>query len=185
MQANESSNLLYSNGLLDTIQLPDLPEDQFESIEPNWKKQQAIFGGLLIAFLSIPVPIALYFVPDEPLDWMWYAGIGGLVTLLLIWVIIFPFLAYSKIGYRLRTHDISYKKGLIWRKLITISYNRIQHLEISQGPVQKSFGLATLQLFTAGGQTSDMEIEGLSEENARKLKDWVSKKSGVEVEEEQ
>lgn len=83
---------------------------------------------------------------------------------------------YRMAGYALRTHDIMYKSGVFWHSTTIIPYSRIQHVEISQGPIQSAFGIATLRIYTAGGTRSDLTIDGLERKKAGDIKEFVTKK---------
>ncbi|GGY80392.1 hypothetical protein GCM10011613_26770 [Cellvibrio zantedeschiae] len=72
--------------------------------------------------------------------------------------------------YLLREQDINLQRGFLFWKLVSVSTNRIQHLEVSQGPVERSYGLATLVIYTAGTQGSDLKIPGLNIVKAQQLK---------------
>lgn len=171
---------VYQNQHITIPTLPDLVIEEAELLEPNWKKAQSIVSFALSMLIYIPAFLILFFGVQTQDVRIWLAVFTPLI-LLTFWLTYYPYLAYPKKGYLLRTHDITYKTGLIWQKEITITYNRIQHLEVSQGPVEKWFHLASLQLFTAGGQKSDMEISGLNPEKANKIKDWVAKKAEVDL----
>ena len=73
-----------------------------------------------------------------------------------------------------REKDISYKSGLLFKKTTTIPFNRIQHLEIDQGPISRFFDLAVLSVFTAGNSSDDLKIRGLKQEDAAKIKEFIS-----------
>lgn len=169
----------YINNILATQQLPELELAEVESLEPAWKKANVIGWSIFFGILFSGISVALWFINKEKPWWVWLVVLGPIVILWL-WATVYPFLAYKKKSYMLREHDITYTTGLIWHKEITLTYNRIQHLEVSQGPIQKIFGLSTLQLFTAGGQKSDMGISGLKPETAQKIKAWVAKKAELE-----
>jgi membrane protein YdbS with pleckstrin-like domain len=74
-------------------------------------------------------------------------------------------------GYALRDRDIIYRKGFFVTKTTVISFNRIQHVSISRGVLDKMLGIATLSIFTAGGSGSDISIPGLEPELAQTLKE--------------
>ncbi len=111
----------------------------------------AILGKLLISAISMAVLVMLY-------------GFALLVV----------FKSFPVRGYALRELDISYKKGWIFFSHITIPFARVQHSEISQGPVDRFFKLVTLQIYTAGGSSSDLKIPGLPREEAERLRDYIS-----------
>ncbi|RMD99456.1 MAG: hypothetical protein D6816_14930 [Bacteroidetes bacterium] len=83
---------------------------------------------------------------------------------------------YRMAGYALRAHDIMYKSGVFWHSTTVIPYSRIQHVEISQGPIQSAFGIATLRIYTAGGTRSDLTIEGLERKRANEIKEFITGK---------
>ena len=49
--------------------------------------------------------------------------------------------------------------------------SRIQHTDVSQGPYQRRFGLATLVVYTAGTEHASIAIEGLRHETALAFRD--------------
>jgi hypothetical protein len=83
-------------------------------------------------------------------------------------------LEFKKRKYALRTHDISFKQGVLTNSLTTVPLSRIQHLDITQGILSRFFGLANLKLFTAGADGSDMVIKGLLLAEAEKLKEHLT-----------
>lgn len=76
----------------------------------------------------------------------------------------------ARIAYLVGEQDISLQKGFMFWKLISVSFNRIQHLEVRQGPIERAYGLATLVIFTAGTLGSDLQVPGLPRAIAQQLK---------------
>ena len=96
------------------------------------------------------------------------------------------FLSYKSYfyeGYALRQRDVVYKSGMWFRSTIIVPFNRVQHCEINQGPIDRYFGLSELSLFTAGGSSSDLNINGLSQETAAKLKHFITNQVAQDEEE--
>lgn len=89
---------------------------------------------------------------------------------------------YDRAGYALRDQDVTHRSGVWWHTVTTVPFSRMQHCEISQGPVQHAFGLATLRIFTAGGTSSDLSIDGLLKEEAVRIKDFITEKIGSQDE---
>ncbi|MFW6246478.1 MAG: PH domain-containing protein, partial [Tangfeifania sp.] len=69
-----------------------------------------------------------------------------------------------------------FQRGLITYKVTSVPLNRIQHVEINQGVLAKILGLSSVNIYTAGGTSSDLSIPGLREEEAQKLKAFLSGK---------
>ena len=76
----------------------------------------------------------------------------------------------------LREFDIAYRSGLFWRKTVIVAFNRIQHVEVSTGPLQRRFGLASIKLFTAGGSSVDLRIDGLTAGRAEQMRTFIAEK---------
>lgn len=91
---------------------------------------------------------------------------GGLSTL-------FGSLADKRKFYALREHDISYKSGVIFTKMVSQPILRIQHVELSRGPIDRKIGLAKLQVFSAGGALHTFEIPGLPIDEAQKIRQFI------------
>src|SRR5690606_7570665 len=88
-------------------------------------------------------------------------------------------IGYRRRSYALREKDLTYKKGWLFSATTTVPFNRIQHTEVSQGPLERRFELCTLNIYTAGGSTSDLSIPGLNEDEAQQLRDFISKKAAL------
>ncbi|HEY3385534.1 MAG TPA: PH domain-containing protein, partial [Saprospiraceae bacterium] len=69
--------------------------------------------------------------------------------------------------------DITYKSGWLWKSMVTVPFNRVQHCDLRQGLLDRRFGLSKLTIYTAGGQSTDLMIPGLLPETAEKLKTFI------------
>ena len=79
-------------------------------------------------------------------------------------------------GVSLREFDVAYRSGLFWRKTVIVAFSRVQHVEVSSGPLQRKFGLATVKFFTAGGSSVDLKVDGLSTERAEQMRTFIADK---------
>ena len=57
---------------------------------------------------------------------------------------------------------IEIRSGVWWREIISVPRSRVQHIDVSQGPMERSYGLGRLVLYTAGTAHSRVELQGLS-----------------------
>jgi membrane protein YdbS with pleckstrin-like domain len=100
-------------------------------------------------------------------------GIGlGLVVVGLLWE---RFLArrVAAWGYAERRDDLMVKRGVLIRRQSVIPYGRMQFIDVTAGPVERSLGLATLRMHTAAA-ASDARIPGLDKADAAKLRDQLA-----------
>lgn len=96
--------------------------------------------------------------------------------LVAVWIAValaWPVLEVPRRGYAVRDKDIAYKSGVLWRAETVVPYNRVQHAETGSGPIDRSFSLARLTVFTAGTAGGDLRIEGLGEDVAERLRVFI------------
>ncbi len=76
-------------------------------------------------------------------------------------------------GYTERAEDLLIRHGVLLRRLVVVPYGRMQFVDVHTGPLQRAFGLATVQLHTAAA-ASDASIPGLSPAEAARLRDRLA-----------
>jgi len=173
----------FENLVVDLNQLPQLQEEDFSGIELSYKKATVLSWGIFFLLLLIGGLVGVYFSADQGDGPQAYLIVTGSIVLLWVLNLIWVNKAFEKKKYSLRQKDLVYCKGLLWSKRTTIPFNRIQHAEVKQGPIERIFKLHNLKVFTAGGSTSDLSIPGLTEENANKLKAFILNKIEEEADE--
>lgn len=170
----------FTNNQINIQQLPRLEQVVFEPIDHRYTKVLLfsyliffffLYGGLITLFLTIgyhtPLLIASF-----------------VITAFFLFAIISINPIVRNKAYAFRQHDISYKRGWIFKKHTTISFNRIQHAEISRGVLDRLFKLASLHIYTAGGSGSDINIPGINPHRAAQLKAFILEKTAISDEEE-
>lgn len=80
---------------------------------------------------------------------------------------------YLSWSYAERGDDLIVRRGVMFRRLTIVPYGRMQFVDVTAGPVDRMFGLATVQLHTAAAAT-DARIPGLSREVADRLRDRLA-----------
>ena len=76
-------------------------------------------------------------------------------------------------AYRERDEDLLVRRGVFVRRLSVIPYGRMQFIDVTAGPVERTFKLATLRMHTAAA-ASDARIPGLSRPEAERLRDRLA-----------
>jgi membrane protein YdbS with pleckstrin-like domain len=76
-------------------------------------------------------------------------------------------------GYAERDADLLVRRGLLVRRLSVVPYGRMQFVDVTQGPLERAVGLATVRLHTAAAAT-DATIRGLDEAEAHRLRDRLA-----------
>lgn len=172
----------YSNVQIDTQHLPPLEDLSLIPLEKNYLKVRLLVWILWTSILTL-VFFGVYSLTSI-LENEWICrSLAASLFLIIILVFIFSFYGYNYMFYALRERDIMFTKGLLIRTITVIPFNRIQHIEVSHGPVDRWFKLATLKIFTAGGHSSDLNIPGLSRIKAHQIRDYITQKSALDEEE--
>jgi uncharacterized protein len=118
-----------------------------------------LLGGLLIGRL----------LNDH---WLWLAGMAAVVGF-AIWRSFITVRAVRAWGYAERDNDLLVRHGLLVRRLSIVPYARMQYVDVTAGPLERAFQLATVQLHTAAA-ASDARVPGLPPEEASRLRDRLT-----------
>lgn len=98
---------------------------------------------------------------------VWFA----LVLLLVATTILLPRKRFERARWTLSRAGLEIRTGVVFRELTSVPRSRVQHLDVTQGPIQRKFGLATLVVHTAGQQHSEVELSGVAHEVALAIRD--------------
>jgi len=92
---------------------------------------------------------------------------GGALTL---WFVRNRFRSWA---YQERDEDLIVERGVLIRRLSVVPYGRMQFVDVTAGPVDRIFRLATVRLHTAAA-ASDARIPGLERDEAARLRDRLA-----------
>jgi hypothetical protein len=92
----------------------------------------------------------------------------------------YPYLHYAHTSYRVDDEVIEIRTGVWWRTSINVPRSRVQHIDVSQGPLERRFALATLSMYTAGTQYGHVPLRGLAHAVALALRDQLLPKSSAD-----
>jgi uncharacterized protein len=76
-------------------------------------------------------------------------------------------------GYTERADDLMVRRGVMIRRQSVVPYGRMQFIDVTAGPVERSLGLATVRMHTAAA-ASDARIPGLERAEASRLRDQLA-----------
>jgi membrane protein YdbS with pleckstrin-like domain len=186
MATNKNEKLImFDNPEIDTNDLPKAGEVSWQAMDRKLVRRLLTEALIALMFVTIGVSVLRLIFNTAfaaegvaiSIAWLWL--IPTLVGLVLF---TWPLISVPKKGFAVRDKDILYKSGVFWHTVTAIPFNRIQHVEKSSTPLDRRFGLATLQLFTAGGTGGDLKVHGLAEELAENLRTFILKKVGAVTE---
>jgi len=98
----------------------------------------------------------------------------AIVIAIIFFDYIWAYLTYRFWRYEVGSKVLKIESGVIWRKIVSIPYERIQNVEIRRGPIARILGLSEIQVQTAGYSGKGLaegKIPGVLKEEAEKLKE--------------
>jgi len=101
------------------------------------------------------------------------AAVAGVV--LAFWL---PGLSYRGWRYRLGPDALELRHGVLTLRRSIVPYFRVQHVDLSQGPVERVLGLARLKVHTASAGT-DASLPGIELAQAEELRRLVLDRAEV------
>lgn len=136
----------------------------------GWIVFGVIAGGLLLFLLPMalfsPAPI---WVKGLLLGVLWPVVAAGFAWLAQYW----PVVAHRHASYRVDEEGIEIARGVVWRRVISVPRSRVQHTDVSQGPLERSYGLGTLVIYTAGTEHARVQLHGLDHAHALRIRDHL------------
>ena len=172
----------FSNQQIVESELPSVLDIKYRSIQKKYRTV-SIIAATIFALIILAIPLTINILSGDTWFYDYIIYIMGAWLLFYCFLILLSFKGYHHKGYAMRERDIIFKKGWIWRSSTIVPFNRVQHTEIEQGPIERLFRLSVLKIFTAGGSSSDLKIPGLLPETANRLKDYIQNKVGRDEEE--
>jgi membrane protein YdbS with pleckstrin-like domain len=113
----------------------------------------------LIKTIPLPWPIPIFM----PLFWI---GIGFVSAN-------FVKRQWKAWRYEVTDHAIILSHGVLYRTERFVPRDRVQHVDITSGPLARKFGLAHVHLYVAGAHGSVGEIPGLTPDEAENLRSML------------
>lgn len=158
--------------------MSELADGQSRPVDPRYVNLQKQVGwitsGILSAIAAVALPI--FFLVTR-------ATVLGIAVILiaavaflafLTWLMqIWPPIEYRHMSYRVDAAGLEIRRGVYWKHAINVPRSRIQHTDVSQGPVERRYGLGTLAIHTAGTEHARVELPGLPHDTALAIRDHL------------
>lgn len=125
----------------------------------------ALFGVVAIG-ATLVFALTRWFA--QPLGWILVAAA---IVVTLVMFVVAPRRVRS-IGYQLRDDDLLFRRGIMFHRVVSVPYGRMQLIDINRGPVARFLGLAELRFVTAAAATG-VTIPGLKDADADSLRDTL------------
>ena len=146
-------------------------EPELLAVEPGYRNLLRL--RLSIAWLFV---IAIALILDRSL--LAQLGYGGALPVAAVLaavavIAIAPQRIYRRLRYRLTGQVLQVLRGWLFHTDTVVPLVRVQHLDVTRGPLDKMFGTASLVVHTAGTHNSIVALPGLSPERAAEMRDVI------------
>lgn len=151
--------------------------EKLAALDPRQKhvlRIRALLAGLAPLAMLAGGDVVLSRETGFPLGW----GIGLGTMLYILTILLLPGRRYRRWGYRTGERAIRIASGLLVRRETVVPYDRVQHIDVSRGPIERAFGVATLTLHTAGSYNSTVDLPGLAIADANRMRDAIREHIG-------
>jgi uncharacterized protein len=142
----------------------------------EWQKPSprlATMRRVQVALVTVPIAIAIAVLFAVSAH-VWLAAIAVLVVLALGYVVnLFAQRRVRAWGYCEREDDLLVRRGVMFTRLSVVPYGRMQFVDVTAGPFERTFGIATVRMHTAAA-ASDARIPGLAHDDATHLRDQLA-----------
>lgn len=149
-------------------------DGQDHRLDPRVIPLHRITGGIFYAALAAGALIALtinLLITDAS---SWRMLVWLVLVIVAVWhVITWPPREYRHTSYRVDDQGIEIRRGVFWRVVINVPRSRVQHIDVSQGPLERRFGLGTLVIYTAGTDHAKVSLDGLAHERALRIREHL------------
>jgi membrane protein YdbS with pleckstrin-like domain len=150
-------------------------------LDPRFIKLQREVGWYVTAVMSVGllgILLALLLLRRWYL-WLplWALGSSFLAWFSYRWAAI----EYRHRAYRVDEQGIEIWSGVYWRDVSNVPRSRVQHTDVSQGPLERKYGLGRLVIYTAGTAHSKVELPGLEHGHALKIRDQLLPRQDADV----
>ncbi len=130
----------------------------------------------IVFVLLLPIPLALLVVGVAASLIGLAALVGFLVAAMLVGLRMAR-IRYEYSSYLVGERQIEVRRGAMFRTELTIPYHRVQHVDVSAGPLEQLFGLRSLTLVTAASTISGA-IAGIEPDEADRVRTVVLARIG-------
>ncbi|HEU0100541.1 MAG TPA: PH domain-containing protein [Allosphingosinicella sp.] len=128
----------------------------------------AIAGCVLLAAAAVGE-----FWADRLVELPFGLLLGAAFAVLLYLAVIAPPRRYRAWAYGMDSEELHVRRG-VWTRVHTlVPLDHVQHIDVSQGPLERAFGICSLVLHTAGTLHSQIVLPGLTRPAAEAMRDEI------------
>lgn len=119
----------------------------------------AVAGEAWLAGADAPVPSGL--------------PVAAALPILVYLALLAPPRRYRAWAYGMDEEELHLRRGVWIRVQTVVPLGHVQHIDVSQGPLERAFGICSLVLHTAGTLHSQIVLPGLTRAAAERMRDEI------------
>ena len=149
-----------------------VPGADWVRLGPGLARLRRLLAGAALVVALVLLAVLAWRMPGWRV-WSGMLGVGAGLGFVVAW----PAVGRSvrAWGYAERNDDLVVTRGVLWRRIDLVPYGRMQMVDVSSGPVERAFGLASVRLHTAS-PTTRAHIPGLAPQEAARLRDRLTRR---------
>jgi len=147
-----------------------IPAD-LHPVEPAYRNVLRVQAAMFwVPLFAIAVVVDRLLLAEMPFGGLLPVAIGliGLSGLTVA-----PDRIYRRLGYAMDGRLLRTVRGWLFHTDSVVPFIRVQHIDVTRGPVDKMFGTASLVVHTAGTHNSVVVLPGLSPDRAAEIRDAI------------
>ena len=157
---------------------PSIADDTIRHLDARYVELHRTIGVIQTAMLAAVALVSCVGIPAVTGAPGWLLAllvIGGAAVTILVGYLSqrWPVIEHPYHSYRVNTRGIEIQHGVWFRSVVNVARSRIQHTDVSQGPIERRYGLATLHIHTAGTQQAEVALPGLEHATALAIRDYL------------
>jgi uncharacterized protein len=164
----------------------DVADGVERRLDPRYISHQQRVGWIVAAFVTgLSFVAAFGFWASMEFSLIGLVAAGGVwlaFSGLLAWrAHAWPAIAYRHTSYKVDAQGIEIRRGVFWRTITSIPRSRVQHTDVSQGPLQRTHELGTLVVYTAGTDHARVDLPGLTHARALLVREHLLPKGDADA----
>jgi len=145
-----------------------------------------VVGRIVTVGAAVTLGVALAIVwraagPPSPVVALMGGGWLLVVGLLGWWLHKWPEISHRHASYTVHEEGVEIRRGVVWRTVISVPRSRVQHTDVAQGPLERRYGLGTLDIYTAGREHAKVNLHGLDHQTAFAIRDHLLPQAEVDA----
>lgn len=143
-------------------------------LDPRMVWVWTVIAGLAAAVVLLPLGVIAVVAGGGAV----VAGFAAVALVVVAAVVVLPRLWYRRWRYHVGISELELRHGVVVRTHSVLPYYRVQHIDVTQGPIDRLMGLSRLVVHTASAG-SDKVIPGVASDRAEHLRKTILARTGA------